>query len=65
MASITTLRIVQLIDSLEPGGAERMAVNYANSLATVIPFSALITTRKEGALKKQLSPKVSYLFLNK
>lgn len=59
------IRIVQLIDSLDAGGAERMAVNYANSLADVIPFSGLLTTRKEGALKAQLSEKVPYLFLNK
>lgn len=65
MSANTTIRIVQLIDSLDPGGAERMAVNYANTLAEVISFSALVTTRKEGALKQQLSPKVAYLFLNK
>ena len=59
------LRIVQLIDSLEAGGAERMAVNYANTLSEVISFSALIATRKEGALKSQLSDKAAYLFLNK
>lgn len=59
------IRIVQLIDSLDAGGAERMAVNYANTLASVITFSALVTTRKEGALKGQLSEKVNYLFLNK
>ena len=59
------LRIVQLIDSLEAGGAERMAVNYANTLAEVLPFSALVTTRQEGALKAQLSDQVSYLFLDK
>jgi glycosyltransferase involved in cell wall biosynthesis len=59
------LRIIQLIDSLDAGGAERMAVNYANSLVEVISFSALVTTRKEGALKQQLFPEVSYLFLNK
>ena len=59
------LRIVQLIDSLEAGGAERMAVNYANTLAEVLPFSALVTTRKEGALKAQLSQEVGYLFLDK
>lgn len=65
MPTNTNIRIVQLIDSLEAGGAERMAVNYANTLADVIPFSALVTTRKEGALKQQLSTKVAYLFLNK
>jgi glycosyltransferase involved in cell wall biosynthesis len=59
------IRIVQLIDSLDAGGAERMAVNYANTLADVISFSGLVTTRKEGALKDQLSEKVTYLFLNK
>lgn len=59
------LRIVQLIDSLEAGGAERMAVNYANTLSEVVSFSALVTTRKEGALKSQMSDKVAYLFLNK
>jgi glycosyltransferase involved in cell wall biosynthesis len=59
------MRIVQLIDSLEAGGAERMAVNYANALADKIEFSALISTRKQGSLLHQIDPKVSYLFLNK
>ena len=59
------MRIVQLIDSLEAGGAERMAVNYANALSESIVFSGLVTTRKEGALKKQIGEKVSYLFLDK
>ncbi|WP_348823486.1 glycosyltransferase [Flavobacterium aestuarii] len=59
------MRIVQLIDSLEAGGAERMAVNYANALADKIEFSGLTATRKEGSLLQQVSPKVSYLFLNK
>ena len=59
------MRIVQIIDSLEAGGAERMAVNYANTLAKEIAFSGLIATRKEGVLKNQISSKVSYLFLQK
>lgn len=59
------MRILQLIDSLEAGGAERMAVNYANALADRIPFSGLVVSRKEGALLPQVDPKVSYLFLNK
>ena len=57
------MRIVQLIDSLDAGGAERMAVNYANALQSKIEFSGLVTTRKEGGLKEQINPKVSYLFL--
>lgn len=59
------MRIVQIIDSLEAGGAERMAVNYANSLVDKVEFSGLVTTRKEGSLINQISPNVSYLFLNK
>ena len=59
------MRILQIIDSLEAGGAERMAVSYANALADKIDFSGLVATRKEGALRNQLSVNVSYLFLNK
>jgi glycosyltransferase involved in cell wall biosynthesis len=59
------MRILQMIDSLEAGGAERMAVNYANALATEIEFSGLVVTRKEGSLLNQISSNVSYLFLDK
>lgn len=59
------MRVLQLIDSLEAGGAERMAVNFANSLAERIEFSALVATRKEGILKEHITPSVSYLFLEK
>jgi glycosyltransferase involved in cell wall biosynthesis len=59
------MRIVQLIDSLETGGAERMAVNYANALSDTIDFSGIVVTRKEGSLVSELNDKVSYCFLNK
>ena len=59
------MRIVQLIDSLDIGGAEKMAVNYANSLAKSIEFSGLVASRKEGELKNNINDEVSYLFLNK
>jgi glycosyltransferase involved in cell wall biosynthesis len=59
------MRIIQLIDSLETGGAERMAVNYANALVGEVAFSGLVVTRKEGDLKNQLHAKVDYLFLNR
>src|SRR5690606_1386313 len=59
------MRVLQLIDSLRPGGAERMAVNYANGLASRIDASFLCCTRMEGLLKEQLSPEVGYLFLDK
>ena len=57
------LRIVQLIDSLDLGGAERMAVNYANALAKRLAFSGLVATRKEGLLKEAIDANVTYLFL--
>lgn len=59
------MRIVQIIDSLEIGGAEKMAINYANSLSERIEFSALVATRAEGNLKSQIGSNVSYLFLKK
>ncbi|TDE53921.1 glycosyltransferase [Flavobacterium sp. GT3P67] len=59
------MRILQLVDSLEAGGAERMAVNYANALAKQIEFSGLVVSRKEGPLVKQIDAGVSYLFLNR
>jgi glycosyltransferase involved in cell wall biosynthesis len=59
------MRIIQIIDSLEAGGAERMAVNYANALANEIEFSGLVVTRKEGPLFGQIKDEVQYLFLNK
>lgn len=59
------MRILQLIDSLQVGGAERMAVNYANALANQIPFSGLVASRKEGALKSHLHENVPFLCLHK
>lgn len=59
------MRILQIIDSLDAGGAERMAVNYANGLVNVVEFSGLVATRKEGLLLDQIHPSVSYLFLRK
>lgn len=59
------MRILQIIDSLEAGGAEQMAVNYANALVDKIDFSGLVATRAEGVLKNKLCSRVSYLFLNK
>ena len=59
------MRIVQIIDSLETGGAERMAVNYANALSKRVAFSGLVPTRAEGSLKTQVEPAVDYFFLRK
>lgn len=59
------MRIVQLIDSLDVGGAERMAVNFANALSKEVAFSGLVTTRKEGPLKEDITAGVGYCFLRK
>lgn len=59
------MRVLQIIDSLNAGGAERMAINYANALADKIEFSGLVVTRKEGSLYQQLNKNVHYLFLDK
>lgn len=59
------MRVLQLIDSLRPGGAERMAVSYANALSRRIDASHLCCSRMEGILRKNLSSEVGYLFLEK
>ncbi|GAB2778641.1 glycosyltransferase [Salinimicrobium soli] len=59
------MRVLQLIDSLHSGGAERMAVNYANALESRVEGSFLCCTRSEGLLKEKLNPSVGFLFLKK
>ncbi|MFD0762134.1 glycosyltransferase [Lutibacter aestuarii] len=62
---IKQLNVIQLIDSLQAGGAEMMAVNIANGLAELSVVSHIGVTRKEGDLKEKIAPNVSYVFLNK
>lgn len=60
------MKVLQLIDSLDAGGAERVAVNIANALSLKEDFNSyLCATRKEGLLKNSLDKNVDYLFLNK
>ncbi|MBU2525755.1 MAG: glycosyltransferase [Bacteroidetes bacterium] len=59
------MKVLQLIDTLHAGGAERVALNYANELSRRTEGAYLCTTRQEGALKDQLKPEVGYLFLRK
>ena len=59
------MKVLQLIDSLETGGAERVAVNIANGLLNKVDKSFLCTTRAEGLLKLSLNKEVGYLFLDK
>jgi glycosyltransferase involved in cell wall biosynthesis len=59
------LRVLQLIDSLEAGGSERMAVQIANLLNDKINFSAIVSTRQSGVLEKDIIKNVLFLCLNK
>jgi len=59
------LKVIQLIDSLNPGGAEMMALNIANGLAEKGIKSYLCATRLEGDLVVKIENEVDYLFLNK
>lgn len=59
------MRVVQLIDSLNTGGSERMAVNIANNLSGKVDFSGLVVTRKEGELKSAVFESTPYLFLDR
>jgi glycosyltransferase involved in cell wall biosynthesis len=59
------MRVLQLIDSLDLGGAERIAVEYANMLSKEIEGSYLCASRFEGKLLSTIEPDVNYLFLNR
>jgi glycosyltransferase involved in cell wall biosynthesis len=62
---MTKIKVLQIIDSLNTGGAEVLAVNIANSLVDIGYESHICTTRKEGDLKKQIKNNVGYLFLER
>jgi len=56
---------MHLIDSLSLGGAESMAVNFANGMPRVRYRAYLCTTRSEGPLAAHLQPDVGRLRLNR
>ena len=59
------MKVIQIIDSLDAGGAERVAINIANALIDRNIESFICTTRKEGILKENIDANVEYLFLGK
>lgn len=50
---------------MNAGGAERVAVNYANMLSNEISSSYLATSRTSGVLEEELDDRVVYINLNK
>lgn len=61
----TRVGVMHLTDTLEIGGAERMAVSLANSLLGSRFEPHLCTTRRVGPLADMVAPKVGRLSLNR
>ena len=59
------LKILQLIDSLHSGGAERMCVNISNVLHESGHDVTLCASREGGTLEKFITPGVRYCLLKK
>ena len=59
------LGVIQIIDSLNAGGAEVLAVNIANGLIEEGLNSHICVTRKEGLLLENIKNKSNYIFLNR
>jgi glycosyltransferase involved in cell wall biosynthesis len=59
------MKILQLIDTLHVGGAERVALNYANSLPGYGIESHLCITREKGALIEEVEEEVQVHFVGK
>lgn len=59
------LGVIQIIDSLNLGGAEVLAVNIANGLQKTNINSFICCTRKEGILKDNICNGVGYLYLKR
>ncbi len=59
------MRIMQIIDTLNPGGAERMAVNLANAFDSLPIDHKLVVSRLDGGLSKQVNSPQHLTFLGK
>jgi glycosyltransferase involved in cell wall biosynthesis len=62
---MSRIGILHLVDTLEPGGTERVAVNLTNHLSRERFRPFLATTRREGALASAVLPDVGRLSLNR
>jgi len=59
------MRVLQLIDTLEAGGAERMAVNIANASMNHKFYGCICATRKGGGLESVIVEGIPTLVANK
>ena len=59
------LRILHLVDSLDVGGTERVAVNLSNLFATAGHAVTLCTTRRDGPLARDVEDRVARLCLER
>ncbi|MCU0448294.1 MAG: glycosyltransferase family 4 protein [Bernardetiaceae bacterium] len=58
-------RVMHLVDTLEPGGTEKMGVNICNWLAARDIDTLLVATRAGGPLQAGLKPEVRFQILGK
>lgn len=59
------MKILQLIDTMHAGGAEKLALNYANALSEYKIDSHICITREKGILLDKIHDNVHVHFLNK
>ncbi|MFC3415206.1 glycosyltransferase [Algoriphagus hitonicola] len=59
------MKVLQIIDSLDFGGMEKLAVNFANALSSKDISNILVSTRKSGPLLALLNNKTDYYELDK
>ncbi len=62
---MSRIRVMQVVDSLAAGGAERVAINLANFLPRDEYVPYLCTTRKEGPLASLVAEDVGRLQLRR
>jgi glycosyltransferase involved in cell wall biosynthesis len=63
--AVTRPGVLHLVDTLDPGGAERVAVNLVNHLSRERFRPFLGTTRREGPLASEIRADVGRLALNR
>lgn len=59
------MRIVSFVDSLELGGAEKMALSISNMLLEDVDLIGLVSLRGRGPLESKINSQIEYLPLGK